>query len=237
MSREKTGWPYLQMTGYACFRGEWVCLYTEERRMVSAIAEAYGCAGRTVLNQLKAAGVDTSDPFSRFADEWVALREEGWSYAAIAREYGCSAGTVSRQVKDRVPPREGGGDLTRTFLCKMEHRARRYDRTWAVNAEYLWALFLQQERRCALSGLNLSMREEGRYSGTASLDRIDSSRGYVRGNVQWVHATVNTMKNDLPQEDFVAFCEAVATHHSRAGATSRVRRRRAPVSRQSVIPS
>ncbi len=223
------------MSRYAPYQDKWGCLYTEEGRTARAIAEAYGCTRQTVLNHLRAAGVDTADPFSRFADEWTALCKKGRSYAAIAREYGCSVGTVSRQMKDRVPSREGCVDLTHTFLCKMEHRARRYDRAWAVDAEYLWTLCLEQDRRCALWGLGLSRREKGRYSGTASLDRINSSRGYVRGNVQWVHATINTMKNDLPQEDFVAFCEAVATHHSRTGATSRVQRLRTLAPRPSVI--
>lgn len=49
-----------------------------------------------------------------------------------------------------------------------------------------------------------------REEGTASLDRIDSSRGYVEGNVQWVHKDVNFMKQALSQERFVELCTLVA---------------------------
>lgn len=198
---------------YVTYREEWRRLYLDEKMPISSIAEAYGCTGRTVLNHLAALGIDTSDPFSRFVDEWVAFRERGWSYAAIARRYGCGSGTVRSRLKGKAPaPLQGCGDLTRTFVCKMEHRASRYGRAWAVDAEYLWGLFLKQERRCALSGIELTMQEPGKYYGTASLDRIDSAEGYVPGNVQWVHATLNVMKNDLSQTDFVAWCKAVARY-------------------------
>ena len=75
-----------------------------------------------------------------------------------------------------------------------------------VNLEDLNALWLSQGRRCALTGLRLALLE------TASLDRIDSGRGYVNGNVQWVHKHVNKMKNDLPESVFIEMCKAVAKH-------------------------
>jgi hypothetical protein len=49
---------------------------------------------------------------------------------------------------------------------------------------------------------------------TASADRIDSSRGYVEGNVQWVHKWINLMKLDHSQHDFISYCAAVAIHNS-----------------------
>jgi len=72
-------------------------------------------------------------------------------------------------------------------------------------------LFLQQNRKCALSGLELkfanSAKEQRNHKGTtASLDRICSSKGYVAGNVQWVHKDVNFMKQHYPQDYFVELC-------------------------------
>ena len=40
------------------------------------------------------------------------------------------------------------------------------------------------------------------YKGTASLDRIDSTKGYVRGNIQWVHKDINWFKRDYPKISF-----------------------------------
>ena len=55
-----------------------------------------------------------------------------------------------------------------------------------------------------------SSMKEG--ASTASLDRIDSSKGYVKGNIQWVHIAINFMKHSLPEEEFVRWCCLVAKH-------------------------
>lgn len=43
----------------------------------------------------------------------------------------------------------------------------------------------------------------------ASLDRIDSLKGYAEGNVQWVHKTVDQMKWNLSQEELVKWCRLI----------------------------
>lgn len=48
---------------------------------------------------------------------------------------------------------------------------------------------------------------------TASIDRIDNSKGYVEGNVQWVHKEINKMKFTKSDIDFVHFCTLVADHN------------------------
>ena len=42
-----------------------------------------------------------------------------------------------------------------------------------------------------------------------SLDRVDSSKGYIEGNVQWVHKMVNMSKQQYTQEEFIEMCTAV----------------------------
>ncbi len=45
---------------------------------------------------------------------------------------------------------------------------------------------------------------------TISIDRIDSSKGYVRGNVQLVCWVVNQMKNDLTNDELTEWCTKVS---------------------------
>ena len=44
---------------------------------------------------------------------------------------------------------------------------------------------------------------------TASLDRINSKKGYVEGNIQWVHKDINMMKHCLETSDFIKWCEKI----------------------------
>lgn len=103
----------------------------------------------------------------------------------------------------------GVGELSTTFFNRQARRASQKGHTFEVTPEYLWGLFLRQNRCCALSGLPLgfNLRTAGR--NTASLDRIDSSGGYTEGNVQWVHKDINRMKLDHSVEHFVDLCRKV----------------------------
>ncbi len=49
---------------------------------------------------------------------------------------------------------------------------------------------------------------------TASLDRIDSSKGYTKDNIQWVHKHVNLMKHKFDQKYFVDICKLIANHEN-----------------------
>lgn len=80
-----------------------------------------------------------------------------------------------------------------------------------ISIEYAWNIFLQQDRKCALSELELTFPKKSKdKTYTASLDRIDSSKGYIEGNVQWVHKDINKMKNDFNQKYFVNICKLIA---------------------------
>lgn len=55
--------------------------------------------------------------------------------------------------------------------------------------------------------------ESGRTrTRTASLDRIDSTKGYVEGNVQWIHKRLNIMKGKSTDVTFIKDCERVVRY-------------------------
>lgn len=91
-----------------------------------------------------------------------------------------------------------------------------------ITIEQAWEIFIKQNRKCALSGVPISFRtdfdldEKGHrnnWHNTASLDRIDSKRDYCISNCQWVHKTINYIKMDVSQEDFISWCKKVAETH------------------------
>jgi hypothetical protein len=83
-----------------------------------------------------------------------------------------------------------------------------------ITIEYVWNLYQKQRGLCAISKLpiDFATRDDVKCGKeqTASLDRIDSTLGYIEDNVQWVHKTINKMKSDLDQSNFIKMCEAVA---------------------------
>jgi Probable Zinc-ribbon domain len=100
-------------------------------------------------------------------------------------------------------------------------RNRRYTKPrppleFTITIEYVWDLFLKQDRKCALSGKPLTMRGkiDNKQSGNASLDRIDSTKGYIPGNVQWIDKKLQRFKNNLPQEDFITICHEVSAYQN-----------------------
>lgn len=88
---------------------------------------------------------------------------------------------------------------------------------FSISIEYAWQLFIKQGKKCALSGIDLNMnyRSRGRNKEphTASLDRIDSSKGYIEGNVQWVHKHINIMKGRHSDDYFIKMCKLIAEHN------------------------
>lgn len=82
---------------------------------------------------------------------------------------------------------------------------------WDLTIEFIWDLYQKQGGVCALSGLPIGWSEKG-LTATASIDRIDSSEGYLKGNVQLVHKDINFMKQQYDQDKFIALCKSVADH-------------------------
>jgi hypothetical protein len=64
--------------------------------------------------------------------------------------------------------------------------------------------------------LKIRQKSSGKLDRTpdvGSLDRIDSSRGYVKGNVQFIALIAQFAKNSWPVETLFSFCEAVASNN------------------------
>lgn len=104
------------------------------------------------------------------------------------------------------------GEIQYHYIRNIWSRAIEKGLDFNLTGEYIWQLFLSQDRKCALTGLSLTPPTNTVTAFTASLDRIDSSNGYVIGNVQWVHKWINIMKWDLSQSEFINMCRLVANN-------------------------
>jgi phosphopantetheine adenylyltransferase len=113
---------------------------------------------------------------------------------------------------------KGYEDLPLDFFTSIKRGAKSRNIEFDIKIEDIWDLLIRQDRKCALSGLDLKfsqIRKNRTLQTTCSLDRIDSSMGYVNGNVQWVHKKINIMKNKLLDKDFIYFCVMVSNKNKK----------------------
>jgi hypothetical protein len=130
----------------------------------------------------------------------------------------------SRDRRNQTARFKGAGKIHKSYYTRIKRSAtstKRRALDFEVSIEFLWELFECQNGRCALTGIPLTFPETMSTASillsTASLDRIDSSEGYVEGNVQWVHKHVNLMKNRFDQNYFIQLCRRIADFHSIIG--------------------
>jgi hypothetical protein len=93
-----------------------------------------------------------------------------------------------------------------------------------VTIEFLWNLYIKQNKKCAISGVpiilikNWSEQNKSKklkIYQTASIDRIDSDGGYTVDNIQWVHKSINYMKGQLSNDEFIDLCKLIVNNNKR----------------------
>lgn len=112
----------------------------------------------------------------------------------------------------------GYKDISLTFFHDIKNGAIGRNFSFEITIEDVWDLYEKQNRKCALSGVDIHFDVEtpdwkGRKP-TASLDRIDSNLGYTTDNIQWVHYDINYMKLDFTQKELIEWCKLVQKHNN-----------------------
>ena len=104
------------------------------------------------------------------------------------------------------------GNWWYNHILRERKQTRRPKIPVTVTIQEAWNLYLTQEGKCALSGQPINISNTWKYS-TASIDRINSSKGYELDNIQWVHKDINFMKRTYSQEYFIQMCHHVTSTH------------------------
>ena len=82
-------------------------------------------------------------------------------------------------------------------LRGLKNRAKSGGKEFNLDEEYLRTIY-PEDGKCPALGIKFKL---GKRDHIPSLDRIDNSKGYVKGNVQWVSVKANCiMHNATPEE-------------------------------------
>ena len=132
-----------------------------------------------------------------------------WTKRQIERNKSCGC---KRQELHRRKVWKGCGEISGQHFSSIRKNARDRGLSFKITVKDVWEIFLKQNRICPLSGEPLHFGTDSERQ-TASLDRIDSEKGYTIDNVQWLHKKVNFMKQQFPEKDFLDWCRKIVQHN------------------------
>lgn len=92
-------------------------------------------------------------------------------------------------------------------------RIKNRDKECMIGLDYLLEIWELQKGICPYTGVELknpSYSKKNCKITTASLDRIDSSKGYIKENIQFTSIAINTMKNNMSNEETINLCKIIA---------------------------
>lgn len=116
-------------------------------------------------------------------------------------------GSVENQLKQLC---WGSGKRIRKSIKLQEGRDQH------LTPEILKEIYDKQEGRCALSGVKMTaIRGKGQTQTNISVDRIDSSIGYLPSNIQLVCVICNFMKSTMTEADLLWWCRNISKHLGR----------------------
>jgi hypothetical protein len=91
-------------------------------------------------------------------------------------------------------------------------RAKKKGREFNIDHTYLLELYNNQNGKCAKTGRSFVFETDGienRSKDGPSLDRIDSSLGYIKGNVQLVTYHYNVAKSSFTEADLLELAKDI----------------------------
>lgn len=135
----------------------------------------------------------------------------------------CGCENNNSKMGKNSPYFKGFGDISGSFFNRhinksakrRTYKGKEYGREIPVtiNVEYLDSIWQNQKGRCAYTGEEITLPKKwDDKTYTASVDRIDSEKGYIEGNIQFVHQSVNLMKNRLTHDFFLEMCKKIVNN-------------------------
>lgn len=98
------------------------------------------------------------------------------------------------------------------WLARIKAQATYRKIKFNLTVEYVYELYVSQGKKCSLSGVDLFFHKNLKECNV-SVDRIDSNKGYIKGNIQLVHKEINFSKWQLSQKRYIQLCKLVAEKH------------------------
>lgn len=126
----------------------------------------------------------------------------------------CKQESLEKRRNERRDKSDSIDRLITERFCGVRDRAKKNGLVLDFDREYIKQLWVQQNGICAISGIQMTHQiYSGRVFTNLSVDRIDSNKGYIKGNIQLVCMAINQMKSDLTMEELIYFCKNIIDNY------------------------
>jgi len=96
------------------------------------------------------------------------------------------------------------------LFTAVNDSSKRRNRDVQIDSKFIADLLVEQNWKCYYTGIKLEDVRDSWHPFRPSIDRLDSSKGYIPGNVVICALCINLMKNQQPAEDFAKTLAKVA---------------------------
>lgn len=91
----------------------------------------------------------------------------------------------------------------KALLKRISFDKKRYSKGFDLDFDYLKDMYEKQDGKCKITNIKMTaIRGKGLFYSNLSIDRIDSKKGYTKGNVQLVCHWANVAKWNLNEDEF-----------------------------------
>lgn len=114
----------------------------------------------------------------------------------------------------------GYGDISGNYFSGIKVSAKNRGIDFDISIKDIWDIYLSQNKKCYLSGITVSF--DGKSNSTASIDRVDSNKGYSLNNIKICHKNVNKMKWNLSLDNFINLCHIITQYSNKNIITQKI---------------
>ena len=142
----------------------------------------------------------------------IILQEKRISCGCYKNQYG---NITDQRLKEKHPNWNGYEEITGAFWAHIKIGAKKRNLEFNITIQDAWQQYLKQNKKCNLTEIELNLEHHWKTKSavTASLDRIDSSKGYIKDNIQWVHKDVNLLKGSMSLNQLAYWCDCVVKNN------------------------
>lgn len=136
---------------------------------------------------------------------------------------GCLKQIKNKKTKPKFFEETSLDDISDNYIKHLKENSEKSKNrktrniTFNLTKKQLWEVWERQKGICPYTKekLLVCFNTTTHYKSiTASLDRVDSSKNYTIDNIEWVHKTVNKMKNNLTRKEFIKFCILISKNNN-----------------------